>query len=324
MSFKDLQLNRLFFKSLLVILLTIWSPFLNAQTTSVHWDINSLSQIGGNNVQVIGNPQIIDTDLGNAVEFDGIDDGLIINNNPMAGVSAFTVEIIFKPYSDGGTEQRFLHFQQDDNNRILIELRNNSNANWSLDTFIKSGSSSKTLLDYSFVHDLNTWTHAALIYKDGMMKHYVNGDKELESDVVYQVVNSGQTSLGMRLNQVSWFKGAIRAVKVTNEALNPEDFMVIEPALGVKNIHKAILTTQISPNPLVSSSLLKYQLQKSSKLSIKILNVLGEEVANLFEDFKSAGIHELEINRNNLKAGLYFLVINHENGNSIKKIIISN
>lgn len=317
-------LNKFLIKSISVILFLLSVSISQAQTTSVLWLVDNLSQIGGNSVQVFGNPKIINSDIGNAVEFNGIDDGIIVNNNPMAGVSAFTVEIIFKPYADGGVEQRFLHFQQDDNNRILIELRNNSNANWSLDTFIKSGISNKTLLDYAFVHPLNTWAHAALIYKDGVMTHYVNGDKELEGDVVYQVVNSGQTSLGMRLNQVSWFKGAIRAVKVTNDAINPENFMAIEPALGVENTNNAIIVNQVVPNPLVASSKLKYQLKTASKVEIKLLNVLGKNVANLYEGYNNAGSHEIEISRNNLETGLYFLVITNENTNTVQKLIVSN
>ena len=317
------QFNGFLIKSILVILLLLSVSVVQAQTTSVLWIVDNLTQIGGNSVQVFGNPKIINSDIGNAVEFDGIDDGIIVNNNPMVGVSAFTVEIIFKPYADGGVEQRFLHFQQDDNNRILIELRNNSNANWSLDTFIKSGASNKTLLDYAFVHPLDTWTHAALIYKDGIMTHYINGDKELEGAVMYQVVNSGQTSLGMRLNQVWWFKGAIRAVKITNDAINPENFMTIEPALSLENTNNAIFINQVVPNPLVTSSQLKYQLKNPSKIAIKLFNVLGENVATLYEGYKNTGSHELEINRGNLKTGLYFLVITNENTSTIQKVIVS-
>lgn len=324
MLVKNLNISILFLKSISALLVSVCFSISEAQTTSVLWLVDNLSEIGGNNIQVIGNPQIINSDLGNAVEFDGVDDGIIVSNNPMANASSFTIEIIFKPYTNGGIEQRFLHFQQDDNNRILIELRNNSNANWSLDTFIKSGVSNKTLLDYAFVHPLNTWTHAALVYKDGIMMHYVNGTKELEGNVAYQVVNSGQTALGMRLNQVSWFKGAIQAVKVTNAVLNPEDFMAIQPSLGIENSTKNTFKNQVFPNPLISTSKLKYQLESNSKVSIKMFNILGEEVANIFEGFKSAGTHELDINRNNLKVGLYFLAFNYNNRSTIQKLVVSN
>jgi hypothetical protein len=311
-------------KTILLILMCTIPLIIQAQANTKFWRVDNLSQIGENNVQVIGNPKIINTDIGDVVEFNGIDDGLIVNNNPVAGATAFTIEIIFKPYTGGGIEQRFLHLQQDDNNRILIELRNNNNMNWSLDTFIKSGSSSQTLLDDAYVHNLNEWVHAALVFKDGSMVHYVNGEKELEGTVNYQVVNSGQTSLGVRMNQVSWFKGAIHSVKVTHDALNPEDFMEIGPNLNIKNAKDNPSMSQIIPNPISSFGLLKYQIAESSKVSVKLINIYGVEIANIFEGFKNTGTHELEINCNNLNAGVYFAVINYMNKSSIQKIIVTN
>lgn len=308
-------------KAISIILILISSSFCNAQNP-ILWPLDNLSKIGGNTIEIIGNPKVIETDIGSAIEFNGIDDGLIVANNPMSGANAFTVEIIFKPYTGGGIEQRFLHFQQDDNNRILIELRNNNDNNWTLDTFIKSGSSSKALLDYSFTHNLDAWNHAALIYKDGVMQHYVNGQKELEDTIDYQVVNSGQTSLGVRLNKVSWFKGAIHSVRVTPSALSPTEFMEIS-SLGVKKVDKNQLVTKIYPNPTSSSSQLTYQLEEPGKVSITIINILGKEVANIFDGFKNTGFHKLEINSNHLNSGLYFLAINSGNKTSVQKIVVT-
>ncbi|MEN3322771.1 LamG-like jellyroll fold domain-containing protein [Mariniflexile soesokkakense] len=311
-------------KSILLILMCLTLLTTHAQVNTEFWRVDNLSLIGGNNIQVIGNPKIINTEIGDAVEFNGINDGLIVNNHPVSGATAFTIEIIFKPYSGGAIEQRFLHLQQDDNNRILIELRNNNNANWSLDTFIKSGSSSQALLDYAFVHNLNEWVHAALVFKDGRMAHYINGEKELEGTVNYQVVNSGQTSLGVRMNQVSWFKGVIHTVKVTHEALNPEGFMEIGENLSVENIEDNQPIIEIVPNPMESYGLLKYKLAESSNISIKLINIYGAEIANVFEGFKSAGTHELEITRNNINTGMYFVVINYMNKNFAQKMIVTN
>ncbi|MFL1012550.1 LamG-like jellyroll fold domain-containing protein [Flavisericum labens] len=311
-------------KELLLVLSTLVFFISNAQTTNVTWHVDNLTEIGGSSVQVIGNPQIIETELGKAIEFNGISDGLIVDNNPMAGATAFTVEIIFKPYSGGGTEQRFLHCQQDDNNRILIELRNNNDENWSLDTFIKSGASNQALLDYSYVHSLDNWMHAALVYKNGTMEHYVNGSKELEGHVNYQEVSSGHTSLGVRLNQVSWFKGAIHSVKVTHDALPPEEFMTVDKVLGTKESGRIKLFGKISPNPINSTSAFKYQLSQASNISIKIFNTVGSEINSLFNGFQNQGLHELKISRNNLKSGIYFLVINYQNQTTIKKVVITN
>jgi hypothetical protein len=41
----------------------------------------------------------------------------------------------------------------------------------------------------------------------------------------YEAQKSGKTSLGVRLNKVHWFKGAIRTVRITPRALSPEEFL---------------------------------------------------------------------------------------------------
>ncbi len=311
-------------KCISLIIFTLFLYTTNAQVKTVFWRVDNLSQIGGNSFTILGNPKVISTDIGPSIEFDGIKDGLIFNTNPMNGATTeFTVEIILKPYSGGAIEQRYLHFEQDTNNRILTELRNPSNINWSLDTFIKSGSSSQTLLDLNLVHSLDNWVHVALVYKEGVMTDYVNGNKELEGLVIYQPVSSGQTSIGVRLNKVSWFKGAIHSVKVTHAALNPIDFMKVSSFLGFDKTVKKELVSEISPNPIVSSAILKYQLEAPSTVSINFYDIQGKIVEKIFEGYQNSGSHELQINRTNFKSGLYLLVVNAEDKSWVQKVIIS-
>ena len=73
----------------------------------VVWHLDNLEKIGGHAVTVEGEPKVIDTPSGKAIEFDGVDDGIFLDVHPMAGWSTFTVEVIFRPYKDGQPEQRF-------------------------------------------------------------------------------------------------------------------------------------------------------------------------------------------------------------------------
>lgn len=309
-------------KSILIFIATLSFSIAHAQPDTVFWRVDNLTSIGGNAVQILGSPTVIQTEIGTVVEFDGIDDGLIVSGNPMTGATSFTTEIIFKPYSGGGVEQRFLHMQQDNDNRILIELRNNNDENWSLDTFIKSGSSSMALLDYSYVHSLDEWAHAALIYKDGKMEHYVNGEKELEGEVDYIPVFSGETSLGVRLNQVSWFKGAIHSVRVTHDVLAPDDFMDIEMLSPIENVEAEAVIFDIFPNPIQAIGHLKYQLENSSHMSIELLNREGKKVKTIFSGDKNAGLHELEFNCENIDPGIYFMELIAEGKRAVRKCLI--
>ena len=197
-----------------------------APKRSVTWNINNLKKIGSQTVEVLGDPKVVETDKGKATIFDGIDDGIFINNNPIAGADAFTVEAVFRPDAGGGKEQRWLHIEDKENveTRALLEIRLNGNE-WFLDTFIKSGTNSSPLYAENFKHPVGQWFHIALVYDGKEMRHYVNGKLEMSGSVTTKPFGRGVTSIGVRQNKVYWFKGAVRKARFTNRALSPDQFM---------------------------------------------------------------------------------------------------
>jgi hypothetical protein len=194
----------------------------------VVWRIDNLQAIGGHPVTVIGSPRTVDTGEGTAIEFNGRSDGIVLNTNPLATLARFTIEIAFQPAPGGPPEQRFLHFEEEGSgNRALIETRMLSADSWCLDTFLRHESSSLTLIDRSARHPAGRWHVAALTYDGSMMSHYVNGRLEASGRVSFRPLASGRTAIGMRLNQVHWFSGRIRAIRVTPSALRPGQLLTV-------------------------------------------------------------------------------------------------
>ena len=191
------------------------------------WNIDNLESIGGNPVTVLGSPNIIDTPQGKAVEFSGKQDGLIVDTHPLEGVDAFTLEIIFRPDAGGLPEQRFFHLQENEgSNRLLIETRLTEDDMWYLDTYMKSDETDQTLIDKTKTHPVGEWYNATLVFDGSEMRHYVNGVMELSADIAsFTPPKQGKTSIGVRINKVHWFKGAIRKARFTKEALAPEEFL---------------------------------------------------------------------------------------------------
>jgi len=193
------------------------------QTT---WELNTTDNLGGYATQVLGAPRLTESPQGKVMEFDGQQDGIIIDTNPLAEMERFTLEVIFRPDTGGPKEQRFVHLQEaSGENRILIETRLTSDNRWFLDTFIRSGETNQTLYAEKFLHSVGEWYQAALVFDGREMRHYVNGVQEMAALIQYQPMKPGQISLGVRLNRVFWFKGAIRKVRFTHDALAPADFL---------------------------------------------------------------------------------------------------
>jgi len=193
------------------------------------WNLENLDRIGGRPVTVLGAPKVIATRRGNAVEFDGVKDGLLVDSHPLAGQRQFTIEVIFRPDPGGLKEQRFLHLQEDDSeNRILLETRLTDDGKWFLDTYVRSGQTDQTLYAEDFLHPLGQWYSAALVFDGKEMRHYVNGKKELAKEIVCVPPHEGHTSIGVRMNKVHWFKGAVRKIRFTARALSSEEFLSAE------------------------------------------------------------------------------------------------
>jgi hypothetical protein len=193
----------------------------------VIWNIDSISSIGNFPTEILGAPKIIKTRAGRAVEFDGVKDGLIVDAFPLAGVKTFTLEVIFCPYSEGPAEQRFFHLQENEgNNRILLETRIIDGNKWSLDSFIQSNETAQPLLDKSITHPTDSWYNATLVFDGKEMSHYINGVKELSAEIKsFTPYVGGKTSIGVRMNKIFWFKGAIRKARFTPRALLPGEFL---------------------------------------------------------------------------------------------------
>lgn len=298
--------------------------FTNAQ--SEYWRLDKTTDIGGHFVQVKGNPIVIQSDLGEVVEFNGSGDGLIVLENPLSHANSFTIEITFKPYSGGGEEQRLLHILDVfEENYVLIELHNNDNEDWSLNTYIESYGLDYTLSGDSLIHPPNEWTHVAITYNEGKMEHYINGEKEQEGTVYYLAMSSGGKigiGMGMGINQAKRFKGAIHSVRISHGVLPTNEFLSVDNPTTTGQVNQEKVIFDVSPNPITSSGRIKYQLEKPSNVSIKLVNIYGEEIMSLWDGFKNAGVHELPVQRADVIEGMYFVVLNLDNTQLIQKLLI--
>ncbi len=76
--------------------------------------------------------------------------------------------------------------------------------------------------------------------------------------------------------------------------------------LGIPDTYQV---EQNYPNPFNPSTIIRYGLPKESNVSLTVYNILGEEVARLFDGIQSAGFHEINFNATNLSSGIYIYKI---------------
>jgi hypothetical protein len=198
------------------------------------WTFDHIDSLGGHPTTILGHPRVVDTPLGKAVEFNGVDDALFLGVHPLAGAETFTFEAIFRP--DGGArEQRWFHLQEQDpktgkdtKNRMLFEIRVEG-GEWYLDAFNNSGSVSEALMSPKFMHPVGAWYHVAAVYDGHQFRDYVNGVQELSAELKLAPQGPGRSSVGVRITKVNYFNGAVRQARFTKRALTPAEFLKVPP-----------------------------------------------------------------------------------------------
>jgi hypothetical protein len=80
--------------------------------------------------------------------------------------------------------------------------------------------------------------------------------------------------------------------------------------------------SQNCPNPFNPSTKISWLTPVSSHQTLKVYDVLGNEVATLVDEFMEAGQHEVEFNANNLASGVYIYRIQTEEFTETKKMVL--
>ena len=189
-------------------------------------------QIDGLPITVVGHPKVIKSPLGKAIQFNGVDDALFIPEHPLAGAGIFTFEAIFRPERGGAVEQRWFHLAEQDpktgkdtDTRVLFEIRVIGDQ-WCLDAFLHTPTADKALLFRDQLHPLDVWHHVAMVYDGKEYRHFVDGQLQGSDMVALSPIGPGKTSIGVRMNKVDYFKGAIRTARITKRSLPVSEFLL--------------------------------------------------------------------------------------------------
>ena len=204
-----------------------------AQTTKqVTWRFDDTAALGGHATKILGHPQVIETPMGKAIAFNGVNDALFAGIHPLAGAETWTWEMIFKPDADGGAEQRIFHLQSIDpatgedvpQERMLFEIRIRD-GQWCLDSFATSGGQSKALLNCEKKYPFGKWYRVTTVYDGKMLKNYVGDELQGEGEVKLVPQRPGHFSVGVRINLKDYYKGTIFETRFTRSALGVGEFL---------------------------------------------------------------------------------------------------
>lgn len=114
--------------------------------------------------------------------------------------------------------------------------------------------------------------------------------------------------------------------KTISYRLKQMDFngsFTISKSITVSNIIPTSMKLQQNyPNPFNPTTKISYSIPKSEFVSLKVYDVLGNEVASLVNNYKDAGDYSVDFNGTSLSSGIYFYRLQAGNNVFIKKMTL--
>ncbi len=101
-----------------------------------------------------------------------------------------------------------------------------------------------------------------------------------------------------------------------------EDVVLVTGVETLDQLPTKYELSQNYPNPFNPSTTIKFQLQNTEDVSLKIYNLLGQEVATLINESMNAGVYEVSFDASKLSSGVYIYAISAGSFNAAKKMTL--
>ncbi len=149
----------------------------------------------------------------------------------------------------------------------------------------------------------------------------IKGDKvsAVISDSIYSATDAFVWTINQSVKIDSSYKIVITSLDYPDVSdTSSQNFIVNDISTGVintKEVVKDYRLYQNYPNPFNPSTIIKYNLPKTSNVTISVFNIIGQRIAVLINRVQNSGEHEVVWNAQNAASGVYLYKIKAEDIN---------
>lgn len=154
---------------------------------------------------------------------------------------------------------------------------------WSSDVYISSIAVSQ---------NLNTWTVDIEFMSEGIGLPVV-----VPFDTIVEL---GMMTIGYYDCQVNGISNG------TIQDFDGTSWAVLEPIVGIESTHTEELKFICTPNPIANEAMLNLSIPNAEQVTLKVYDVLGQEVAKVIDTRLDAGIHQFKHFATGLSPGKYY------------------
>ena len=215
------------------------------------------------------------------------------------------------------------------NTRYIFENWSNGNNNTSQTINVNSGESNY-IANFKSQYKFTAFTNPG-----GLPVTITHGNEFLDSGFTgtISVTPTQVTHNGQVYYFKQWIGGGNGSYTGTNSSFQLTNLS--NPISGVAIYDTVVSISQIGnvipdkyelyqnyPNPFNPETNIKFDIPKAGNISLTIYNMLGEEVANLYNGFVGIGRFETSWNASSLSSGVYFYKLESDDFVSIKKLVL--
>ena len=90
----------------------------------------------------------------------------------------------------------------------------------------------------------------------------------------------------------------------------------------IDEVPQSFSLSQNYPNPFNPTTLIRFSTSTPENVTLKVYDLIGQEVAILVNEYLNAGTHEVEFNGQNLASGTYFYILSSGGKKEFKKMVL--
>ncbi|MHC1738393.1 MAG: M6 family metalloprotease domain-containing protein [Ignavibacteriaceae bacterium] len=147
-----------------------------------------------------------------------------------------------------------------------------------------------------------------------------------EAQSVYQKESIDLVQYEGQRVKIRWRDVSDEELEAQGTALDNIAIITIPKPTGVKvegeNIPADYMLSQNYPNPFNPSTVISYQIPVNSHVSLKLFDILGNEVSTLVDGEREAGRYEVRLDASKLASGVYFYNLRAGGFNGTRKLVV--
>ena len=268
---------------------------------------------------------------GKALQFDGVDDYLLIYNNDLLTfyIHGFTISFWIKQ-SITNKSMPWVSKAAYESNIPGARYEIFQSSSGKVQFMLSDGVTESFLEAADSIFATGEWVMVSAVRDKGAQKIKLYADSTLigeSPDSTYDLTQNANIYLGTNVQQNEFFEGALDQISFYNYALDSVQITDLynNTLTAITNSKKNIAAKfylRNYPNPFNPKTTIEYVLPVKSTVKILIYSINGQLIDTLVDGQKTAGVHTAEWDASIQASGVYFINLEADQLTKFKKIVL--